>query len=510
MVVLEQVDDAGVGKGGRVAQVLLLVVWQRELAQNPAHDLARPRLGQSRGPVDFVWHGERADDLPDLLLELRLEIVDVFYALFQGHVAVYTLTLDVMRKAYDSCLGHLRVCHQGRFDLCCADTVPRDVDDVVDAPREPVEAVFVPLAAVAGEVVPVVLREIDLLEARVVAIHRPHHGGVWPLKHQTPAALALQLVALVVQDGRLHAEERERRRARLALHGPDQGRHEMTPGLRLPVGVGDRAAASADDVEVPLPGPRIDGLPHRAEEPEAREVMLLHGAIPGLHESPDGGGRRVEEGHLVLLAHIPEAVHLGIGWDALEDHLRGAIQQGPVCNVRVARDPPTVGRAEPDVLRVVVERVLHSCVRAHHVASGRVQDALGLPSAARGVEHEERILALHPLAGTLGRLRPDKISEPHVTPFCPAMLPLVANLRSSALQPVHAHDLGHCEAVLRRDLAGLVRDVLELHRLRPTHHSVCCDYHRRLRVADAASEGVSREAAEDDRVDSADPRTGQH
>ena len=40
-----------------------------------------------------------------------------------------------------------------------------------------------------------------------------------------------------------------------------------------------------------------------------------------------------------------------------EAHLGGAVEQGPVGHVRVARDPAAVGRAEVHVPRPVVKRV---------------------------------------------------------------------------------------------------------------------------------------------------------
>src|SRR5437660_762200 len=55
-----------------------------------------------------------------------------------------------------------------------AHAVPRDVDHVIDAPGDPVIAVAVASAAVAGEILALVGREISLLEAGVIAIDGTH------------------------------------------------------------------------------------------------------------------------------------------------------------------------------------------------------------------------------------------------------------------------------------------------------------------------------------------------
>ena len=54
----------------------------------------------------------------------------------------------LMWKAHHRGFRHFAVRHQGRFHLCGANAVPADVDDVVHAAGEPIEAV---LANAAGE-----------------------------------------------------------------------------------------------------------------------------------------------------------------------------------------------------------------------------------------------------------------------------------------------------------------------------------------------------------------------
>src|SRR5512147_2404025 len=59
-VVLEEVlNHRWVRKGGGITQVTEIVL--RDFAQDPAHDLARAGLGQTRRPLDNVRRSDRAD-----------------------------------------------------------------------------------------------------------------------------------------------------------------------------------------------------------------------------------------------------------------------------------------------------------------------------------------------------------------------------------------------------------------------------------------------------------------
>ena len=156
---------------------------------------------------------------------------------------------------------------QRALDLGGADAVAGDVDHVVDAAGDPVVAVLVAAAAVAGEVLAGIGREVGLDEALVVAVDGAHlaRPGIdrgrdcrWPRPRSSlPSASTMT---------RLHAEERLGRRAGLQLGGAGQRRDQDAAGLGLPPGVDDRAAAVADHVVVPVPGLGIDRLADRAEQ----------------------------------------------------------------------------------------------------------------------------------------------------------------------------------------------------------------------------------------------------
>ena len=96
---------------------------------------------------------------------------------------------------------------------------------------------------------------------------------IWPgqlsVMHEIALAGALEQLAVVVDERRLHAEERQRGRAGLEVDGAGQRRDQDAAGLGLPPGVDDRAAVVADDAVVPEPGLGIDRLADRAQQAQA-------------------------------------------------------------------------------------------------------------------------------------------------------------------------------------------------------------------------------------------------
>src|ERR1700753_3443364 len=64
--------------------------------------------------------------------------------------------------------------HQRTLDLCGAETMAGDVDHVVDAPGDPVIAILVAAAAVAGEILTGVGFEVCFHESLMIAIDRTH------------------------------------------------------------------------------------------------------------------------------------------------------------------------------------------------------------------------------------------------------------------------------------------------------------------------------------------------
>ena len=73
------------------------------------------------------------------------------------------------------------------LDFGGAHAVTGDVDDVVHAAGDPVVAVLITPAAVAGEVDAGELDEVGLLEALGIAVHAAHHARPGPLHAEVAA-----------------------------------------------------------------------------------------------------------------------------------------------------------------------------------------------------------------------------------------------------------------------------------------------------------------------------------
>ena len=168
----------------------------RDLAQDAPHDLARAGLGKRRRELDFLGRGEGADVAGALPGPALCATRRPFFAGVQGYEGVDGLALNVVRKAHDRRFRDLRMRDQRAFDLRGADAMARDVDDIVDAAGDPVIAVLVAAAAVAGEIEAGIGLEIGLEEARVVAPHGAHLAGPGRGEAEVAAGRAFQHVVI--------------------------------------------------------------------------------------------------------------------------------------------------------------------------------------------------------------------------------------------------------------------------------------------------------------------------
>src|SRR5690348_17300595 len=117
--------------------------------------------------MNFVRRGKSSDVVTHFLDQLLAKLLTSVFAGVEGYEGVDCLALNLVRKADDRSLGDLRVRHERAFHLRGADAVTGDVDDVVDAAGDPVIAILVAAAAVAGKVEAGVGLEIGLEETAV-------------------------------------------------------------------------------------------------------------------------------------------------------------------------------------------------------------------------------------------------------------------------------------------------------------------------------------------------------
>ena len=118
---------------------------------------------------------------------------------------------------------------QRALDFGGAHAMAGDVDDVVDAAGDPVIAVGVAAAAVAGEVLAGIGREIGLLEALMVAVDRAHLARPGSAMQRLPAQAPSSTLPSASTISGYHAEERQRRRAGLESVAPGSGVIRMPP-----------------------------------------------------------------------------------------------------------------------------------------------------------------------------------------------------------------------------------------------------------------------------------------
>ena len=225
--------------------------------------------------------------------------------------------------------------------------MPRDVENVVDTAHDADVALIVRARTIAGEVILAVevLRVVALPEALRIAPDAAQHAGPGLLDDELAALALAGGGPVVLVDLRHDAGERPVGRARLEGHRARQRRDQDAAGLGLPPGVHDRQLVLADVAVVPHPGLGVDRLAHRAEDAQARKVVLSRVGVPvafvGLDQRADRRRRGVEDRDLVLVADLPEAIRARMTRYALENHRRRAVglrdrQVGDRCDRRAA------------------------------------------------------------------------------------------------------------------------------------------------------------------------------
>ena len=170
------------------------------------------------------------------------------------------------------------------------------------------------------------------------------------------------------------------------------------------------------------------GSPTDPSRRSVLEIVLRRPLGAPAHERADRGRRGVEDGDAVALDDLPEAILLRPVGRAFVHHDRGAVGERTVDDVAVAGHPADVGGAPVDVVVLQVEDPLGRGVGADEVAAGGVDDALGLPGRAGGVEDVEHVLGVHRLGLAVRR---GVLHQP-VIPVIAALLDVA---RESARRP---------------------------------------------------------------------------
>src|SRR5664280_393897 len=132
-LVANHVDHSSIRQGGRIAEDAIL----GDVAQEPAHDLARARLGQIRREHQELRASDRADDVGDVLAQLDGQRIVRLDSGAQDDEGEDCLATDLVSLAHDRRFGHAGMIDQGRLDLDRADPMAGDVHHVIDPAEQP-------------------------------------------------------------------------------------------------------------------------------------------------------------------------------------------------------------------------------------------------------------------------------------------------------------------------------------------------------------------------------------
>ncbi len=310
------------------------------------------------------------------------------------------LALDRVGHADHRRLGDPRVRNERRLDLGGAETVPGNIDHVVETAHDPKIAVLVAASPVAGIVKTGKLLEIGRSIAFRIAEHAAQHPGPRPADDQMTAFVGPGQLSFFIENRRIDAGQRPGRRPRFQGGRIGQRRDHDAAGLRLPPGIDNRQAAAADVQVIPHPGFRVNRLANRTENPQRRQVLVFQRFVAIAHQRPDDRRRGVEDGRLEFLDDLPETIRPRIGGHAFEHHRGPAQAQRPVEDVRVAGNPADIGGTPVDIGVLEVEHPLRRVQGIGQVAAGGMYDTLGFPGGTAGIENKQRILGGHRLRFT--------------------------------------------------------------------------------------------------------------
>ena len=136
-----------------------------------------------------------------------------------------------------------------------------------------------------------------------------------------------------VEQSSLDAEERHRRRTRLAFDGTRKRGNDDGAGLCLEERVDDGCLLPSDVVVEPMPRLGVDGLADGADDAQRAQVGVLHVRFAESSEETDGGGRGVEVRELVLVDRLPEARRCRVDGRRLENRRGDAVRERAVDEV---------------------------------------------------------------------------------------------------------------------------------------------------------------------------------
>src|SRR5262252_3806369 len=400
------------------------------------------------------------------------------------------------------------------FDLVSGGDHGR-LGDVINSTQDAIVAVGCLQSAVAGHVRPVApVATVPILTIpRVVLVDvaiwvlpdrlKRARPGVLNTDISSPAGAWRNLVAYPVIDDRMNA--RHARSCTSRLHRV-QGWHRAAqepPVFGLPPSVDDGPLTLAHHVVVPAPHRRLDGFAHRGH---MLEVVIVFCRLLGTG-TPQRAYRRwrgVKDIDVELFGDAPRTPGVGIGGKPLEHNRGGSERQGPVNDVGMTGNPADVGHTPVDVLRVNVLNVLRRPGYVGEISARAMLTTFRPPSGAAGIHEEQGVLGRHlhrvnvPAAEHRQHLVHHEIATFDQRRF--ARMPARIPLPDEHLLGRYTLLLGFVESDVRFlfVIEQLSAAVIRVHR----------DQDAAFGIDDTVSCGFATEAAEDLRMNNAEPCTG--
>lgn len=157
---------------------------------------------------------------------------------------------------------------EGALHLGGAETVARDVQNIIKTAGDPKVAFLVAASSVSGGVDPVVIIPVGITIALFVAIDCPEHR--WPgfSDDKLSAFVGSDFFAGFIEDGGIDPEEGEGGGSGSGGGATGKGRDHDCACFGLPPGIDNGATFTSDSGMIPHPCFRVDGLAHSAEEAE--------------------------------------------------------------------------------------------------------------------------------------------------------------------------------------------------------------------------------------------------
>ena len=156
------------------------------------------------------------------------------------------------------------MCNQRTFNFCCAHTVTRNVDHVINTTCDPIISICIATTSVAREIVSFVICKVGFDETVVIAVYGAHlaRPAVLHAQHAFGYCFGDFCTRLRIQQNRLNTKEGCRCCPRLGCCRARKRGQQVTARFSLPPCVHDGAGSFANNFVVPIPCFWVDGLTH--------------------------------------------------------------------------------------------------------------------------------------------------------------------------------------------------------------------------------------------------------